>query len=772
MHGRGNNGIKIVSLTLGLAVGLVLFAQVAFDLSYDRFFPDIDRLYRIYRSDIMGKEQQKSEGPVINAPVPAAMMKEFPEIEKAAVMTSWTYDAKMLTADDRMFVLKTKVADSLMFDVLGIPLLEGSTAGFRDPASVYLSESAARRIFGDSSALGKTLMEVEDDVLRTVKGVFRDLPVNSHLSFEALQSMVVFGDGPGWRNNDAYLGYVRFKPGADPRSVESRIPAMLRKYYDVDQEIRSGRRISYSFEPVKDIHMSEPLVKKTVLILWLMALSVMLIAALNYVMISISSLTKKAKMIGVHKCSGASAGNIFFMFLYETLVLIGVSFLLALLLIYTFRNPIEELIRTPLSTLFSIGHWWVVGCVLAALVIIAGAIPGKIFASVPVTQVFRAFGSNKRRWKQGLLFVQFGGVAFMFTLLLILMRQYSMVVNDDMGYDPKNIVYTQNLGNFPSSQMPLLKEEFDRYPQVVKSSVATALPLDRVSGTWINDPEVEGKVFSSQFLYVDKDYFDVMGIKFVAGENFEENTGGYDRMIVNEKFLDLAGVKGDPIGKTFHIGIAPKSVIIGVVKNYHLRSLYTEQLPLAIFSMDPAKGSDLYGRGNLVLKLASSDRKTIQGFDDKLKDFTREKDSYFRFYADAIALNYRDVQLLRNSISIAALVLFLITVIGIFGYVTDEIFNRTKEIGIRRVNGASASSIMKLIASNIVLVALPAIGIGMAAAWTVGRRWQEQFVVKAPWDAGLFLASGVFVLAVVIACVIVRSWRAANDNPVNSLRNE
>lgn len=771
---RGNSMIKIASLTLGLAMSLVLFAQVAFELSYDRFFPDIDRIYRIRRVLSMGNEgtTEKTEMniPVVNAPVPGAMGKEFPEIEKATVTTSWSYDGKYTTDGQSRFEAKTRVADSLFLDMFSLPFIEGDRFGFREPTAIYLSETTAKRIFGDTNALGKSLIEGEE--VYTVKGVFRDIPKNSHIQFDVLKSMTMFGSYPGWHNNDAYIGYVKFVPGADPQATEAKIPAMLRKYYDVDAEIKSGTRISYYFEPVSKIHLSEPAVKKTVLILWLMAFSILIVSSMNYVLISISSLANRAKAIGVQKCNGASSGNIFSLFMWETLVLICISLALSVLLILGFRDQIGELLRTSVSSIFALRNLWAAGVVILLLILLAGVIPGRIFAVVPVTQVFHQFGAGKRRWKQALLFIQFAGVAFMMTLLLILIRQYSQVLHQDLGYTTDNLIYSQNLGQLKPEQMPMLKTEFERSPQVKKSSIASNMPIEGISGTMIQDLATKEQLFSSRFMFTDTDFLEVMEISLQQGSYFKQNTNATDQMVVNEKFVELAGIKDNPIGKMFDIGMGAKAEIIGVVKNFHLGSLYTEQMPLLILPMDPSTGTSYGGRGNLIVKLVSADRATVQDFDNKLKGFTQDSDSYFRFYSDAIETSYQDARLLRNAIFIAALVLFLITSMGIFGYIADEIFRRTKEIGIRRVNGASTFHILKLIAGDISWIAIPAIVIGMGFSVVLGQKWQEQFVVKVPLDASLFLSSGLFVLAVIILCVITRSWEAAHENPVHSLKNE
>lgn len=753
-------------------MSLVLFTQVAFDLSYDNFYPDVDRIYRIRRQLSMGngggQEKMEMNMPIINAPVPAAMMAELPEVEKATVMASWSYDGEYTPeGSEQAHIAKTMITDSLFLDLMGLPLLQGSVEGFRDPSCIYLSETTARRIFGDADPMGQSLAQGGE--VYTVKGVFRDLPKNCHLSFDVLKSMVMFGSYPGWHNNDAYVGYVKFAPGATPAEAEAKIPAMLAKYYDLEAEIKSGTIVRYYFEPISGIHLSEPAIRKTVLILWLMALAILLVAAMNYVLISISSLANRAKSIGVHKCNGASGGNIFSMFIYETIALILVSVVLAVLLIFAFRGQIEVLLHTSLAAIFVPQNLWVSGLVIVVLILIAGVLPGRLFSFIPVTAAFRSMGTNKKRWKQVLLFVQFTGIAFMVMLLAILMKQYATVLSEDLGYDTENVIYAQNVGDLSPERLGLLKEEFSRFPQVERASVATSLPFDGMSGQHVIDLETQEMLFSTRFIFVDKDYLDVMGLSLKLGTNFPENTSSFDKVLVNEKFVEMAGIKDNPIGKRFDI--MKTNEIIGVVKDYHLGSLYTEQMPLVILPMKPGESSPL-GSGVLILRLTSPDRKAARQFDEQLRAFTNSSNSYFRFCNDAIELSYTDARLLRNSIFVAALVLLIISIMGIIGYTADEIFRRTKEIAVRRINGASVSHILRLISTDIMLIALPSVIVGMVLASILGQKWQEQFVVKAPLDATLFLVTGVFVLLVVYFFVALRSWRAASDNPVNSLKTE
>lgn len=770
LHSRGNNGIKIISLALGLPMSLVLFAQVAFEMSYDNFYPDTDRLYRIRRVLNMTQEEKEKDMPIINAPVAPAMLKEFPEIESATVITSWSSDSKLTDEENRDFVVKTMIADSLFFDVFSLPLLEGNVLGFREPMSVYLSQSVAERIFGKTSAVGRILRDGEESY--TVKGVYRDIPKNCHLTPEGIVSFKILGDWPGWHNNDAYCGYVRFRPGTDVKAVEAKIPDMLRKYYDYDAQISKGRNVRYFFEPVRQIHMSEPDVRKTVVILGLMAFSILLISVMNYVLISISSLANRAKAIGVYKCNGASAGNIFSMFVYETVALTLISLILAALLLFAFQHRIEELVRTSFSSIFAWSNSWVILAVIAAVIVVAGVIPGIVFSSVPVTQVFRNYGTNKRRWKQALLFIQLSGIAFMLTWLLILMRQYRQVLQEDLGYNTKDIVFASGLGDdITPERLLTIKNEIDRFPIVKKSSLSAFLPVYFVSGTFVTEIDTRQRLFSSRFAMIDKDFLEVMDIPLEAGENFRANTDSKEQMLVNRKFVELAGIEGDPVGKEYDVSFGPKTVISGVVRDFHLQYLNTRQLPLILFPSDPVKGY-VFGTRYLIVRLASHDREALGMLNEKLRNLTHNRASYFKPYTDLISAGYHDAYLLRNSIFLASLLMFFITVIGILGYVADEMALRTKEIAIRRVNGASGSDILKIISRDIALIMIPALVAGMAAAWYVGSRWQEQFVVKAPWSAGLFLLAALLVVSAVFATVGYRCWRAVSDNPVNALKSE
>lgn len=774
LRSRSNNLIKVVSLTLGLAIGLVLFTQVAFQFSFDKFYPDADRLYSIQRKLEMGQggESFKYDGPALNAPVPGAMRESLSEVEDATVMTAGKAYME-LKYDGKKYREAVGIVDSTFFDMFGIRLVEGNKAELALDSRLYLSQSAARRMFGEDNPVGKTLLLQEKQSV-VVAGVFEDIPDNSHLKFDAVLSFKTmlqsFGAKPGWFNNDAYYGFVKLRPGVTAAAVEAKIPAMLGNYYDVEAYKKKGFVIDYYLMPIQEMHSGNPEVRMMMYILSLLAFSLLFVSAMNYVLISISSLVVRAKSVGVHKCSGASGGNIFSMFLLETLLLILLALILSAVLIVCFRGSIEMLIQTSLWNLFSWRNLWVVLSVVAVLLLVAGVIPAKMFSSVPVTQVFRSYTTNKRIWKQALLFIQFVGVAFMITLLLVIMKQYNMIMDKDLGYTTENIIFTEDLGDISGEQMARLKTEFGRMPEVLKSTVTTALPISSMNGIGIADDETQSTLFSSRCMSMDADYLETLQIPIVDGTNFAESKVNYTLAIVNETFVEKMGWEATATGKVFSTG-GEKVEVVGVVKDFQINTLREATPPCVIYPQGEAEQT-WNGRNMLVLRLSNLNPALLADMNKKLRTLVNREDAYFADLRSRVNDGYNDIRLFRSSLLIASFVMLLITLLGLLGYIEDEIHRRSKEIAIRKVNGATAKDVLAIISKDITITAVPALLVGMGLAYKLADIWLMQFVVKIPLTVLLFAGSGAIVLGVILGCITVRAWKVANENPVNSIKSE
>ncbi|RHJ83469.1 ABC transporter permease [Parabacteroides sp. AM08-6] len=773
IRSRGNNLIKVISLTLGLVVGLVLFSQVAFELSYDNFYPDADRIYSIQRNLTMkDNEAFKYKGPIINAPVPGAMRDDLNEVEDATVISGWQNDM-MMKYDDKIYKEKVCIADSSFFDVFGYKILEGDKMKLALSLNMFLSSSAAHRIFGLENPVGKTILLNKTEPV-TIAGVFEDIPKNTHLPFDAVLSFKTltqaWGYHPGWMNNDAYMGYVKLRPNVSAKEVEAKIPGILPKYYDVEAFKAKGIMFDYYLKPVTELHSTDSTIKRMLQILSLLAFSLLFVSAMNYVLISISSLAVRAKSVGVHKCNGASDGNIFAMFIYETFSLVLISFILAIILILIFRGQIESLIQASLINIFSLSNLWVTLVVVVSLLLLAGVIPARIFSIIPVTQVFRTYTANKRYWKRTLLFVQFLGIAFMLTLLVIITKQYSLMINKDLGYTTEYIISAADMGDVSGEQITRLKSEFSRMPEVEKVTITTALPIDGMNGSVVSEQDKEEFLFSSRVMSADKDFIETLRIHLKEGENFSESRLDYNHAIVNETFTQKMHWNEPFVGKTFRLE-GETAEVIGVMKDFQIGSLQNEIPPLVMYSKGEMDAT-WTGSNNLVIRLNDLNPVLLSELNARLRELLNNDDACFIDYSTRITESYKTARLFRNSILSASIIMLIITLLGLLGYTEDEIHRRSKEIAIRKVNGAKAEDILFVISRDVSFTAIPAILIGLMVAYFTGNNWLMQFVVKISMGATLFISCGIVVLAIIIVCVTIRAWRVSNENPVKSIKSE
>lgn len=775
-RGRRYNFIKVISLTLGLSVGLILFTYVAYEMSYDKRFPDSERIYRIQRK-IYADNKVNNETERMYAPVAGDLKANIKEIEEATVMMLGISEG-YLQNEDKWIKGRFLETEASFIDLFGIRLIDGDKDLLNIQSNLFLSESAAKRIFGNENAIGKTL--IKDAGTYTVAGIFEDMPA-SHLDFDILISI---GEIElGWENPDCFAGYIKLMPGVSPEDVEAEIKNILPKFMDVEAMATEGNIQEFYLAPVGKIHSGSADVKRLVVVLSLLAFSLLFVAAMNYVLISISSLAKRTKSVGIHKCNGASDSAIFQMFIYETVVLIVVALVFSCLLILSFRSTIEGIIQTSLTAVFSIHNLWVMGVVSAGLMLLAGIIPAAIFSAVPVTHLFRTYSVNKRSWKRTLLFVQFSGVAFVATLLLIIVKQYNLLLYNDLGYATENIVYTENIQRLSRDEVERIKLEFERMPEVISASVASNLPTDGMNGVAakkVDNPEYN---FSSRSMGVDDDFLETMHIKLLTGSNVGKSSNYYTRAVVNETFVKMMGWEGSPVGQTFIASGLNESgmvtEVIGVVKDFKMQTLYKSDYnkesavaPLMMFPIEKNEENWLFGWNRVILHLHTMDADMLAQLDEKLQQITNRPISHFASYKSGIRSIYHEALLYRDIIIAASIILFIITIMGLIGFSDDEVNRRSKEIAMRKIFGATAKDVLVTISKGVIFISIPAILIGLMLSFVVGSDWLQQFAEKISLNAYLFALSGMSVLSAIILCVTTRAWAVANENPANHIKTE
>lgn len=514
-----SNGKKILSLGVGLAMGLVLISKVCFERSFDKFYPDSDRIYRLHENIIRDGEY-KSYGQVSGG-VATAMQVEIPEVEKATRLTYIGGDKELFKTQDgnRYSARYVVMGDTNVFDLLPRPILIGDPKEtLSRPGYVMISNRIAKLLGGAEQAVNKEFeFESSPGQTYTIGGVFEDVPENSHLRFEIVASLEGMSkwSRENWLGNDRYLGYVKLYPGTDPESLTTAIREMQGRHCDLEEVKKAGIDLTYSLVPLMDMHSNSDEVKSMNSLLGFLAFVLIFTAAMNYVLIVISTLINRTKEVAVHKCYGASDKNLFGMIMSETCLHMLISLLLAAFLIVLFRTKTEELLGATLGALFSTQTIVILIGVCIVIFFITGLIPTYMFLRIPVAAAFRNFKESRRYWKLCLLFIQFLATAYLVALLSVINKQYDYMVNVDPGYAYEKLAYCSTQGVEESVRNTAI-EELRKIPEVDKVSACYDLPISGMSGNNVSLPGDDRELFNIADMYWGKDdFFSLMEIPVI-----------------------------------------------------------------------------------------------------------------------------------------------------------------------------------------------------------------------------------------------------------------
>ena len=761
LRGRGSNIIKIISLGLSLTMSILLFSRVAYEQSFDTCYKDYDNLYQIWSVfTVKGEKYPPQEQNC--GPVAGAILENFPEQVEAATSTCYWKNSPLYNGNIR-FDEKKIVADSLFFQTMGIEVLSGNPVkDLQQPDVIFLSDRFAKKIFGGEDPVGKTInYNHEKDFM--VKGTYKALPVNATVNPEAVISMpTLWNEGSGgnysWQGGDSYPEYIRFRPGADKSVVNARIDAMIEKYRPEESKTKYG--YTAFVKPIRDTYRNYESVKRMRNIMSVLGFAILFIAALNYVLISISSLTYRAKAVGVHKCNGASGGKIFGMFLLETGIIIVAALLLMALVLLNFREFFEDTAAAKLSLLLAPERIWVPLTVIGVLFIVGGVLPGRLFARIPVSQVFRRYTEGKKGWKRPLLFIQFAGVAFISGLMCVVMAQYQYVLNKDMGYNPQRLALANAYWN-KEKECDAAFQFFKGLPYVEAVTSANNTPISGYSGSMIRDESGNALFSTRACYYMREDYPAMMGMTFKTGRMARTE----DEVIVNETFADMMHWGNDAVGRTVDVDGTAQMKVVGVLKDFQIEDFTADKMPFV------ARYNKYY-LGTIHVRLKEPFDRNLQKLNKDVADAFHNQTIDFIGYEKKITDSYNSVRVFRNATLMAAITMFFVMLMGLIGYTADEVRRRSKEIAIRKVNGAEASSILELLSKDILVVALPAVILGSLASWYINGVWMEQFAEQIPLGWIVYLLVIIVNLVIIVGCVLWKSWRIANENPVNSIKSE
>ncbi len=775
---KENNVIKILSLGAGLAVGLIIISKVFFELSYDNFYPDSDRIYQIQSYAIVGNEEPNEFGQVSGAIAPG-MKAEIPEVEVATRLTYMGWDASFFTPDKKRYTGTFIMADSCLFDVLPRPMVIGNAKEILSrPLYGLVSESIAEKM--GNNVIGQTI-QLDNYPGRTVTigGVFKDVPENAHLRYDLVISLASIKDfmwdgTQNWVGNDRYLGYVKLMAGTDPASLAPAIRKMQERNQPMEELKKAGVELSYTLSRLTALHSDTPETKRMTLLLSAISFALIFTSIMNYILILISTLVNRGKVIAVYKCYGAEQKDISKLIFGETSLHLAISLVVALLLIFCFRSTAEEILSASVYSLFSFQTCLILVVVCIIISLIIGAIPSCLFSRIPVSSVFRSLTMTRRGWKMALLFFQLVTTVFLVTLLIIVARQYDVMVNDNPGYSYERLLYYNTRGVNKNERQKII-DELRTIPQVELVATADNLPFSFASGNNVYLPNNDHELFNIADLYsADEHYLPLMEIPIIEVKGFDKESVPDKDIVISKKFADkisgLANWQDGVIGKEVFISEHQQksgvSRIIGVYSDIRLGSIGSEDTrPSVIFYSDEPSSV-------IVVKLKDLNSDNIQIVYDVFKRSFPDKEIALSLYKDSMVKLYSNSRRFMDAITIGGIVTLLITLIGLIGYTNNEVNRRKSEIAIRKVNGATLADILKLFLQDNLWISFPALICGGIFAAIAAAKWMEDFSEKAELSPLLFISSGLAVLAIVLSVVCLNCLYTANQNPVDTLKND
>ena len=786
MKTKSDIWIKVLSLGMGLAVGIVLIAKVFFELSYDSFYQDIDRVYTI-NTWISMQGNEKDYGQVSGA-VAVGFMEEVPGVE-AGTRTTFVFNGDTYLDEDGNKLKATLVcADTCFFQVFDRPILAGDPVkALGTWGSVMVSRSFAEKLIDSSvseakdlsSVIGKQIANEDMAGLKlTVEGVYEDFPKNGSLDYDILLSMDTYGkqSTDNWNGNDRYKGYVRLMPGVDPATLADAIRKMQEAHQPLEQIEAQGSTFRYFLKPFSKMHTSDPEVKSLVILLSIVAALLILISLLNYILIVISSLVKRSKEVGVRKCYGAEGKHIYFMLTKEALLHIILSLGLAAAIIFAGRGIVENLLGVPFTTLLVPQSIVAIGAVVVFVLIISIVVPAELYQRIPVYAALKNYSENSRGWKLGLLGVQVLINVFLVVMMLIIGRQYQKVTHADTGYDYDNLYY---VSFFDSDRQAITRAvgALERLPEV--SGVATAynLPFQGSNGDNVYLPDDDRELFNIADQYECSDgFYDLMGIEFLEGRAPRDSS----EIVVDEKFVkkmaEFTDWSDGAVGKQVFITGHDRSrdaersyfTISGVYKSYIIGNLTgVDQRPSALFYGEI--GSMSSWMPHVLFKVQPEALTEVK---ETLESALEGREINIVSYEEQMRAAYDDSRKMRNTMAVGAVFSLLIALLGLIGFIRDESLRRSKEMAVRKINGATTQDILGIFALDIMKLSTGMAVIASIGAVFVARKWLEQFAEKISLHPLYFVGGALLVLTIVLGIVVLNCLRIARENPVESLKNE
>ncbi|MGN6491649.1 MAG: ABC transporter permease [Agriterribacter sp.] len=778
--------INVIGLSLGLASAMLIILYVKDEISYDRFHQNVQNIYRVvsYSVNKDGKGQKDGNSGYFQGPKFTAAV---PELTGFTRIQSAQEDIKTGTEVHSQGFLKV---DSSFFSVFSFPLLDGNAKTcLKEPYSVVISEDFAKKQFGTTDAVGKLVMIKKDNDFQphTVTAVAKRCPQNSSIKFEALLPMIV--DAKEYQNSENWFNtflntFVTVTPAANVGDVEKKmqqfyaqdskdaLKSILEKYGPV-----IDGKIDYSLQPFTDMHMSVELPAQNGLsnasnpmysyILSGIAIFILLIACINFINLTVARSIKRAKEIGIRKVVGGDRKQLIAQFLGESFLLCLFAFAFAIVLVQLALPLFNDLANKALSIsyLFDISliTYYILLFLLTGL--LAGFYPALVLSGYnPVQTLYSRFMlAGKNYLQKSLVVLQFALASFLIIATFTLYAQFSYLTSKKLGYDDSDLIGI-NKYKLSRSEAEVFETELLKNPNII--AVAP-----KNGGQWGTAAKINSdSIIQFSYETINESYLPAFKIPLAQGRNFSKDfpSDSTHSVLVNESFVKKAGWK-KPLGQevNFWYNENEKYTVVGVVKDYHFRSL-NEKIGPQLFTMKPG---NQYGIVFIKIKpnTAAASLRHIETVYKKLFPFNPYS---YKFLSEENLRSYEAEAKWKSIMLFSAILTIFISCIGLFGLSVLSAEKRTKEIGIRTVLGASVNNLVTILSKDFLKLVMIALIIAIPLAWMASNKWLENYPYRITISWTMFAIAGLLVIAIALFTVSFQAIKAAVANPVKSLRTE
>ena len=774
--------LNILGLTIGLAACLLIASYVILELSYDKMHPSFNRIYRINGLIPFGGEELHNA--VVGAPLGPAVEESIPEIEVSIrVLRRSNMPVQVENRDFK----ETKVffAEQDLLKVFSVPLVRGDyRSALEAPFTVIIDESLARKYFGKEDPIGKTIrMTLQKTFNFQISGVMKNMPSNTVLKRSLIASFATLDQAYGdalrkWVSWGNITTFVRLIPGADVKTVDSKITALARSYLSEDE-----KDASYYLQPLRQIYinktdhgMNNDLDNSGSLtrlhIFSAVALLILLIAAINFINLSTAKISGRLKEVGVRKTCGAMRSHLVKQFLMESLLLTSIAMALGLVLFTLFKPRLDIYLGKHLN-LSVLTTPWILPSIAGMILLVgflAGSYPAFYLSSFQAAVIFRSNvsrGPSKTVLRRILVGIQFFIAGILIVCTLVVFKQVHYSETKDLGFNQNNLILLEirdaaRLKNLDIIKNQILRQtgalavsSIDNFPNAQNRNISNI----RLEG----QTEEESKIF--QTIETDLDFVPILGLKLEMGRNFEKGRiGDRDTVLINEKAAKSLDLE-NPIG-SFLVRSDKTYQIIGMLEDWNTNSIHSRIFPTVLFLSDETAGE-------LIIRLPSEENQAVISRIKRLmSELTPEQIFDFAYISDLHHQSYDEDRRLASLLISFCLLTVFVACLGIFGLAAYSTEQRTKEIGIRKVLGSSITKIILLFTRSYARWVFTANLLAWPVAYYFVNKWLQSFAFKTKVGFGPFLFAGLITLAVALISVIFQTLKAALAAPVDSLRYE